>query len=182
MQIGRFRPLETRDSAALGSLAFGTTLEEAMAINYHDGGGNDPYSPDFTRIQVEPTDLAEFADLLDGDIRAIRETWERLWHDMRDPNFPGTTPAQGTTGIPEGAALSDAYYKTFRAHISLMRDLIRGLEVLRDAARDTHEAYLRTDAANAGDVADPFENYEPWQVTEAFREQTRPSGSTTGPS
>ena len=149
-----------------------------MVINYHDGGGNDPYRPEFTRVSVEPADLADFADMLDRDIEALSETWSRIAEDFGrppdtaaqsaiDPNFPGE-PGDGSGGLTEGTAFNEAYYRTFGAKILLIRDLFRGLRILRDVARDIHDSYLRTDAANASDVESPFAAYEQWQVIEAL--------------
>ena len=156
-----------------------------MVVNYHDGGGNDPYRPDFTRVSVEPADLAEFADMLDHDIDALLETWDRLIDDLglpsgpdepttaAYPNFRGE-PGDGTGGLTEGAAFGKAYTGTFFAKLLLMRDLVRGLQILRDTAREIHESYVRTDAANASDVKNPFAAYEQWQVIEALRNQVDP--------
>jgi hypothetical protein len=155
-----------------------------MAINYHDGGGNNPYVPDFTNINVEPADLAEFADLLDGDVRALRDTWERLRSDfaaLPDPNFPGEHagdfnyatgyPAYGGSGgLSEARAFNRAYFLTVDAEWRLMRDLIKGLELLRDAARTIHDDYMASDAANADDLEGAFATYDRFSVIKALGE------------
>ena len=163
-----------------------------MAINYHDGGGDNPYTPDFTDINVEPADLAEFADLLDGDLQAIQDTWERLRSDVESqsyPNFPGTYPDSvsypggqppevhsGSDGIYEATQFAVAYLRTLDAEWRLMRDLIKGLETLRDAARMIHDGYLSSDAANANDLESAFAAYERSSVIEALGEPDQPGG------
>lgn len=155
-----------------------------MAINYPDGGGNNPYVPDFTNLNVEPADLSEFADLLDGDVKAIKDTWERLQSDMASqppPNFPGEHPvgfnhAAGypekiydrSGGIYEAREFDRAYRRTVDAERMLVRDLIRGLEMLRDAARMIHDGYVASDAANVGNLEGTFAAYERSAVTEAL--------------
>jgi hypothetical protein len=174
-------------------------IGDDMAINYHDGGGNDPYTPDFTSIDVVPEDLAGFADLLDGDIAAINDTWARLKSEiglpdddheesssgdgrLLNPNFPGQAryssddpfapelTSHEAGGILEGTQFGAAYGRTVLAELALMRDLIKGLKILRNAARDIHDGYVGVEAANADDVEDAFAGYEQWRVIEAFRD------------
>lgn len=160
-----------------------------MAINYHDGGGKDPYAPDFTNVHVVPADLAAFADLLDDDLRAIQGTWERLRSDMLSqppPNFPGEHagefnyatghPVHGSSGgIHEAREFRRAYFRTVDAEMKLMEDLIKGLMIIRDAAWEIHDGYVTSDETNATALEDAFAGYEPWRVIDTFR-QVRESG------
>jgi hypothetical protein len=161
-----------------------------MAINYHDGGSNSPYVPDFTNVNVEPADLAEFADLLDGDLLAIRDAWESMRNNPQFqsyPNFPGEHSGEfnyatgypvygGSDGILEAREFSAAYLRTLDAERRLMVDLIRGLETLRDAARMIHDGYISSDATNAGDLDDAFAAYERSSVIEALGDPDRVEG------
>jgi hypothetical protein len=157
-----------------------------MAVNVPDGGGDNPYAPNFTNLNVVPDDLAEFADLLDSDLKAIVDTWVRLQSDVdsqADPDFPGI-PADGFTyvngyrtsvyaspgGIYEAREFHSAYERTVLAKRLLMEDLIKGLETLRDAARKIHHGYVTSDAANADDLEGAFAAYERSAVVDAFHE------------
>lgn len=163
-----------------------------MAINYHDGGGNNPYVPDFTNISVVPEDLAEFADLLDGDLAAIKDTWEQVSSDLASqppPNFPGEVAGSvsyasgypqvldtGSGGLWEAGEFREAYFRTLKAREMLVEDLIRGLEILRDAARMIHDGYVVSDAANADNLTGGFAAYERSAVIEALDEPDERSG------
>lgn len=164
-----------------------------MAINYHDGGGNNPYVPDFTNINVVPGDLAEFAGLLDSDLKALSDTWTLLKGQLLteappsdaepprplDPNFAGAQSSDSPDGILEARAFRRAYVRTVDAEVRLMEDLIKGLEILRDGARMIHDGYVTSDAANATAVEGAFTAYEPWSVVNAFRELTQPDPADT---
>jgi hypothetical protein len=133
-----------------------------------------------------PEDLAQFADLLDDDLHAIRDTWERLrseFDKVADPNFPGSSiigvayhadrapgPLYDSDGIYEAKEFYKAYERTVMAERFLMEDVIKGLETLRDGARKIHDRYVDTDAANADDLEGAFALYKPWAVTEVFEE------------
>lgn len=159
-----------------------------MAINYHDGGGS-THRPD---LDVEPAHLAEFADLLDGDLIAIADAWEQWRGELDsqpDPNFPGEHGVgfgyangypeaiyDGSGGIHEARAFYRAYDRTLKAERDLMRDLITGLATLRDAARMIHDGYLASDAANADDLEGAFAAYERSAVIEALGQPDQPAG------
>jgi hypothetical protein len=179
--------LSTSHSGATIRLSTAGRLGDShTAVNTPDGGGDNPYVPNFTDLNVVPDDLAEFADLLDADLKAIMDTWARLKSEIdsqADTDFPGI-PADsvsydggyrvlvytGPGGIYEAREFHGAYERTVLAKRLLMEDLIRGLETLRDAARRIHHGYVTSDAASADHLEGAFEAYDRSAVIDAFRE------------
>lgn len=162
----------------------------------YEGEPQSPYAPAFLNVDVEPQSLAHFAELVNGDLGALRNAWNNARADMDsgpDPNFPGKYGREfhygngypelaydGDDGIQEGKAFYRAYFLTLGAEISLMEDMLRGLETLREAARMIHNDYLETDSSNAASVEGAFAAYERSSVLHALGEATDDIDGGTG--
>jgi hypothetical protein len=154
-----------------------------------------PYTPVFQDVFVVPEDLAQFAELVNGDLGALRDAWNRAQQDMNgnDPNFPGQYARgysyssgypelahEGDGGMLEGREFYRAYFLTLGAEISLMEDVLRGLDTLRAAAEMIHNAYRASDASNAGSMENAFAAYERSSVLHWLGEATDHTNGGTG--
>jgi hypothetical protein len=162
----------------------------------YEGEPADPYTPVFLNVDVEPQSLAHFAELINGDRGALLNAWNAAKADMEggaDPNFPGKYSREfhygngypelayeGDGGIREGQAFYRAYFQTIGAEMSLMTDMLQGLETLRAAARMIHDDYLETDSSNAASVEGAFAAYERSSVLHALGESTDDIDGGTG--
>jgi hypothetical protein len=162
----------------------------------YEGEPRSPYSPAFLNVDVEPQSLAHFAELVNGDVGALRDAWNAAKGDMEggaDPNFPGKYSREfhygngypelayeGDGGIREGQAFYRAYFLTLGAEQSLMNDMLLGLETLREAARMIHNDYMETDASNAASVEGAFAAYERSSVLHALGVATDDIDGGTG--
>jgi hypothetical protein len=158
------------------------------------GGGGSRYLPYFSDIDVVPGDLAHFADLVEGDLGALRDAWNNAKRDMEgqpSPNFPGEYAQtfhyasgypelayDGDAGIQDGREFYRAYFLTLGAELALMEDVMRGLETLSQAARMIHNDYLASDASNASSMEGAFAVYEESSVLHALGEAENPDGGT----
>lgn len=154
----------------------------------YEGEPRSPYEPYFRNVDVEPQSLAHFAELVEGDLGALRNAWNAAKADMEqggDPNFPGKYTRtfsygsgypelayEGDDGIQEGKAFYRAYFMTLGAEVALMQDMMRGLETLAQAARMIHNDYQETDASNAAGVENPFAAYDRSSVLHALGQAT----------
>src|SRR5690606_33248754 len=114
--------------------------------------------------------------------------WNAAKQEMEesgDPNFPGRYSTgyhyahgypevayESDDGLQEGKAFYRAYFQTLGAEISLMEDMMRGLDTLARAARMIHNDYVSTDASNAAGVENVFARYERSSVLQALGEAT----------
>jgi asparagine N-glycosylation enzyme membrane subunit Stt3 len=154
------------------------------------GGGGNPYAPAFTDVEVVPEDLAHFARLVQSDLGAIQAAWNNLRTDMENgenPNFPGghgndVSYANGypevldnaSPGIYEGQEFNRAYFLTLGAERMLMDDVVKGHEILYQAATMIHNDYLATDAGSAGGLEGAFAAYEETSVIDALDRAATP--------
>jgi hypothetical protein len=154
------------------------------------GGGGNPYAPVFSRIDVVPEDLAEFASLIQGDLGAIKTAWTNLKSSMENgenPNFPGGHGSDisysngypevldnASPGIYEGQEFNRAYFLTLGAEQMLMEDVVKGFDILHRAATMIHNDYLATDSGSAGSLEGAFAAYDESNVVESLQRATTP--------
>lgn len=154
----------------------------------YEGEPRDPYTPVFLQVDVEPQSLEHFANLVNGDRGALSDAWNRAKAEIENgpsPNFPGRYPREfhygsgypelayeGDDGIQEGKAFYRAYFMTVGAELSLMTDMLKGLQTLEQAARMIHNDYINSDSTNAASVEGAFAAYERSSVLHALGEAT----------
>jgi hypothetical protein len=162
----------------------------------YEGEPRSPYTPAFLNVDVEPQSLAHFAELVNGDLGALRDAWNNAKADMDggpDPNFPGKYAQEfhygngypelaynGDDGIQEGKAFYNAYFRTLGAEMSLMQDMLRGLETLAQAATMIHNDYLETDSSNSSSMEGAFAAYDRSSVLHALGEATDDTDGGSG--